>query len=72
MVVIKASALRGSQMADVGFVQGSLHYPAVGLSDRNLVEQSTFLNEKAALATPGWQYREQTTQLFSSCLRDGG
>lgn len=27
---------------------------AVESGDRNLVEQSVFLNEKAALAAPGW------------------
>lgn len=44
----------------------------VRLGDRNLVEQASFLNEKAALATLGWQIKERDLTYAFSCLRDGG
>lgn len=36
-----------------------IHHSAVGLDDRILMKQSTFLNEKASSATPDWQIKER-------------
>lgn len=42
------------------------------VGSQNLVEQASFLNEKAALATLGWQIKEREMTWAFSCLRDGG
>lgn len=42
-----------SECKETGLVQGFVHHLAVGMGDMNLGGQSTFLNEKAVLATPG-------------------
>lgn len=45
----------------------------VGLGDRNLVEQASFLNEKAALASLGCQIKERDlTYAFLSLEMEGG
>ena len=49
-----------------------MYHLSVGLGDRNFVEQTSFLNEKAALATPSWQIKERDLIYAFSCLRDEG
>lgn len=71
-MVVKARAVREPQNTkkmNLFSVRVSL---MVGLGDRNLVEQASFLNEKAAVATLGWQIKERGSTYAFSCLRDGG